>query len=64
MSGAFIGGIVGFFIAHIIAASKSKFTYLGGGYGRVEGGMGCFKYLLFSLAFIAMGALCGGIFLR
>lgn len=55
--GAIIGGIAGLIITVIV--TSSKFTYLGGQWGRFEGGSGCFKTLLLAIVFIGIGALIG-----
>lgn len=52
--GAIVGGIVGFVIA--TAMASPKFTYLGGHWGKFEGGMGCFAGLLLQIVLTAIGA--------
>ena len=47
--GAIVGGLAGLAVAWLIAASKSRFRYLGGSVGEFEG-LGCFATLLLSLA--------------
>ena len=60
MPGAIVGGIAGLVLAWIIAASKSRFTYLGGNVGRFEG-MGCFATLLLYLVLGGIGAGIGAV---
>ncbi|WP_048205363.1 hypothetical protein [Methanococcoides methylutens] len=60
--GAIIGAIVGLIIAWLIVAFKSKFTYLGGGYGEFEG-WGILKTLLLYLLLGIIGAIIGSILL-
>jgi len=60
--GTIIGAIAGLILAWVIAASKSKFTYLGGGYGAFEG-MGTLKTLLLYLVLGVIGAIIGTILL-
>ena len=58
--GAIIGGVIGLVIAWIIAVAKSKFTYLGGGYGEFEG-LGTFKTLLLYLILGGIGVIIGSL---
>ncbi len=59
--GAIIGGIIGIFIAWIIAGIGSKFIYLGGHYGKFEGGMGVLQSLLLYLLLGGIGAIIGSV---
>lgn len=59
--GAIVGSLAGLAIAWLIAASKSRFTYLGGDVGRFEG-MGCFATLMLYLVLGGLGALVGLLF--
>lgn len=58
--GAIIGGVIGLVIAWIIAVAKSKFTYLGGGYGEFEG-LSTFKTLLLYLILGGIGVIIGSL---
>lgn len=62
-SGAVIGGIAGLIVGWVISAAKSKFTYLGGGYGQFEG-MGCGASIALYLVCAVIGAILGGMFLQ
>lgn len=61
--GAIIGAVAGFFVGWLIAALRSRFTYLGGGYGQFEG-MGCFATLGLCVVLAAIGAGIGAFLLR
>ncbi len=50
-----IGAVAGAFLGWLIAAARSRFRYLGGGYGEFKG-MGCFQQLLLMLVLGAIGA--------
>jgi len=52
--GAIAGALLGFVVATAIASPR--FTYLGGSWGRFEGGMGCFTGLLLRIVLAAIGA--------
>ena len=56
--GAIIGGLAGLAVAWIIAASRSRFRYLGGGVGEFEG-MSCFATLVLYLVLGGIGAGAG-----
>ncbi len=60
MGPVIIGAIAGLALGWLIAALKSRFRYLGGGYGEFSG-MGCFAQLFLMLVLGAIGALIGGI---
>ena len=60
-TGAIVGGLVGLAIGWLIAASKSRFTYLGGNVGRFEG-LGCFATLMLYVVLGGLGALVGLLF--
>jgi hypothetical protein len=61
MSGAVLwGAIVGFMIGWVIAAVRTRFTYLGGGYGMFEG-PGCFATLMIEGICTALGAAVGAL---
>ncbi|MFO7916666.1 MAG: hypothetical protein R6V13_01120 [Anaerolineae bacterium] len=60
MSGIIIGAIVGFFVGWLIAALRTRFTYLGGDYGMFEG-PGCFATLLIEAVCSAIGAAVGAL---
>lgn len=56
--GAIIGAVVGLILAWLIAAMRSRATYLGGGWWQFEG-MGCLANLLLYLVFAAVGVVIG-----
>lgn len=58
LGGTIIGAVVGLILAWVIAAARSRATYLGGGWWRFEG-MGCLANLLLYLVFAAVGAVIG-----
>lgn len=62
-SGVIIGGIAGLIVGWGISAARSKFTYLGGGYGQFEG-MSCGATLVLYVICAVIGAVIGGIFLQ
>lgn len=59
-TGQVVGLVAGLFVAHLIAAARSRFTYLGGGYGSFEG-MSCVATLLLYLVGGALGTVIGGL---
>ena len=63
MEGVVIGAIVGFFLGWLIAAARTKFTYLGGQYGRFEG-PGCLATILIEIVCAGIGAAVGAFLLR
>lgn len=60
MAPIIIGALAGLALGWLIAALRSRFRYLGGGYGEFKG-MGCFKQLLLMLILAAIGAIIGAI---
>lgn len=52
------GAIAGFIVGWLIAALRTRFTYLGGGYGMFEG-PGCVATLLIEAICTVIGAAVG-----
>ena len=63
MYGALIGATAGLVLAWVIAATRSRFTYLGRGVGQFAG-MSCAATSLLYLVFAVIGALVGAVLLR
>ena len=55
-----LGGIVGFIVGWLIAAARTRFTYLGNGYGMFEG-PGCFATILIEGICTAIGIAVGAL---
>jgi hypothetical protein len=61
--GTILGAIAGFAVGWLIAALRTKFTYLGGDYGMFEG-PGCLATLLVEAVFTGIGAAIGTAFVQ
>jgi hypothetical protein len=63
MTGTVVGGIAEFFVGWLIAAARTRFTYLGGHYGMFEG-PGCLATILIEVVCAGIGAAVGTFLLQ